>query len=61
MAATFFPQELFRWLRSGWFPASWCAVLTAKITRRRIDRWEAAQMPQMPFGVIRETVLGRVS
>ncbi|MCO4253750.1 glycosyltransferase family 2 protein [Pseudarthrobacter cellobiosi] len=41
MAATFFPQELFMWLRSGWFLASWCAVLTAKITRRRIDRWEA--------------------
>lgn len=41
IAATFFPQELFMWLRSGWFLASWCAVLTAKITRRRIDRWEA--------------------
>lgn len=41
MAATFFPQELFMWLRSGWFLASWCAILTAKITRRRIDRWEA--------------------
>ncbi|MDQ0121022.1 glycosyltransferase family 2 protein [Pseudarthrobacter sp902506025] len=41
LAATFFPQELFMWLRSGWFLASWCAVLTTKITRRRIDRWEA--------------------
>jgi biofilm PGA synthesis N-glycosyltransferase PgaC len=41
IAATFFPQELFMWLRSGWFVASWCAVLTTKITRRRIDRWEA--------------------
>jgi cellulose synthase/poly-beta-1,6-N-acetylglucosamine synthase-like glycosyltransferase len=41
MAASFFPQELFMWLRSGWFLASWCAVLTTKITRRRIDRWEA--------------------
>ena len=41
IAATFFPQELFMWLRSGWFLASWCAVLTTKITRRRIDRWEA--------------------
>lgn len=41
IAATFFPQEIFMWLRSGWFLASWCAVLTTKITRRRIDRWEA--------------------
>ncbi len=41
MAASFFPQELFMWLRSGWFLASWCAVLTTKITRRRVDRWEA--------------------
>lgn len=41
MAATFFPQELFMWLRSGWFLASWCAVLTTKVTRRRVDRWEA--------------------
>ncbi len=41
LAATFFPQEIFMWLRSGWFIASWWAVLTSKITRRRIDRWEA--------------------
>ncbi|WP_461172237.1 glycosyltransferase family 2 protein [Arthrobacter sp. Z1-9] len=41
IAAAFFPQEIFMWLRSGWFLASWCAVLTTKITRRRIDRWEA--------------------
>ncbi len=41
LAASFFPQEIFMWLRSGWFLASWWAVLTAKITRRRIDRWEA--------------------
>jgi cellulose synthase/poly-beta-1,6-N-acetylglucosamine synthase-like glycosyltransferase len=41
IAATFFPQEIFMWLRSGWFLASWCAVLTTKITRRRVDRWEA--------------------
>ncbi|MHA7210402.1 glycosyltransferase family 2 protein [Arthrobacter sp. MDT1-65] len=41
IAASFFPQELYMWLRSGWFVASWFAVLTSKITRRRIDRWEA--------------------
>lgn len=41
LAATFFPQEIFMWLRSGWFLASWWAVLSSKITRRRIDRWEA--------------------
>ncbi|MCU1532832.1 MAG: hypothetical protein JWO49_2403 [Arthrobacter sp.] len=41
LAASFFPQEFFMWLRSGWFLASWWAVLITKITRRRIDRWEA--------------------
>lgn len=41
LAVTFLPQETFMWLRSGWFAASWWAVLTSKITRRRIDRWEA--------------------
>ena len=41
LAAAFFPQEVFMWLRSGWFLASWCAVLKTKITRRRVDRWEA--------------------
>ncbi|MEW1812500.1 glycosyltransferase family 2 protein [Pseudarthrobacter phenanthrenivorans] len=41
LAATFFPQELFMWLRSGWFLASWWAVAASKVTRRRVDRWEA--------------------
>ncbi len=41
IAATFFPQELFMWLRAGWFFASWWAVFSSKITRRRVDRWEA--------------------
>lgn len=41
IAASFFPQELFMWLRAGWFLASWSAVAKTKITRRRIDRWEA--------------------
>ncbi|WP_426998428.1 glycosyltransferase [Pseudarthrobacter sp. N5] len=41
LAASFFPQEVFMWLRSGWIMASWWAVLATKITRRRVDRWEA--------------------
>lgn len=41
IAAAFIPQEAFMWLRAGWFFASWWAVLTSKITRRRKDRWEA--------------------
>ncbi|XAS68258.1 glycosyltransferase [Micrococcaceae bacterium Sec5.7] len=41
LAASFFPQEVFMWLRSGWFIASWWAVPASKITRRRVDRWEA--------------------
>lgn len=41
IAAMFFPQEFFMWLRSGWFVASWWAVAVARVTARRVDRWEA--------------------
>ncbi len=41
IAASFFPQELFMWLRSGWFVASWWAVCASRVTSRRVDRWEA--------------------
>lgn len=41
IAALFFPQEFFMWLRSGWFVASWWAVAMTRVTSRRVDRWEA--------------------
>lgn len=41
IAATYFPQEFFMCLRAGWFLTAWYAVLATKITRRRVDRWEA--------------------
>lgn len=41
IAASFFPNEAFMWLRAGWFTRSWVDVLMSKITRRRSDRWEA--------------------
>jgi len=39
LAATLIPQELFAWMRAGWFLAAWYEVLVGKITRRRKDRW----------------------
>ena len=41
IAASFFPNEAFMWLRAGWFIRSWVDVLISKITRRSKDRWEA--------------------
>lgn len=41
IAASFFPNEAFMWLRAGWFIRSWVDVLVSKITHRRTDRWEA--------------------
>lgn len=39
VAAALIPQELFAWMRAGWFLAAWYEVLSGKITRRRKDRW----------------------
>ncbi|MFT4471415.1 glycosyltransferase [Arthrobacter sulfonylureivorans] len=41
IAASFFPNELFMWMRAGWFTRSWVDVLASKITKRSRDRWEA--------------------
>ena len=41
IAASFFPNECFMWLRSAWFIRSWVSVLTTKITGRRRDVWAA--------------------
>jgi len=39
LAACLVPQEIFAWMRAGWFCASWCEVLITKITGRRKDHW----------------------
>ncbi|MFE7631562.1 glycosyltransferase family 2 protein, partial [Kocuria sp. NPDC057446] len=41
LAATFFPNEAFMWMRAGWFVRSWVDVLTSKITNKKTDRWAA--------------------
>lgn len=41
IACTFFPNELFMWLRAGWFVRSWWDVLFMKMTKNTKDRWEA--------------------
>lgn len=41
IAASFFPNETFMWLRSGWFIKSWWDVLLSKITGKTKDRWSA--------------------
>jgi len=39
IAALLVPQEIFAWMRAGWFLAAWREVLVSKITSRRKDRW----------------------
>jgi cellulose synthase/poly-beta-1,6-N-acetylglucosamine synthase-like glycosyltransferase len=42
LAALLFPQELFAWLRAGWFLRAWWDVLWTKALRRSgRDRWAA--------------------
>ncbi|UAJ16156.1 glycosyltransferase [Microbacterium phage TinyMiny] len=41
IAASFFPNEVFMWLRSAWFTRSWIDVLFSKVTGKRPDRWAA--------------------
>ena len=51
IAASFFPNEMFMWLRTGWFLRSWFDVLLSRVTGRRRDRW-AAQYKAERVGVI---------
>lgn len=39
LAGLLFPQELFCWMRAGWFLKAWYDVLVGKITGKRKDRW----------------------
>lgn len=39
LAGLLLPQELFAWMRAGWFLVAWFEVFKAKITGNRKDRW----------------------
>jgi biofilm PGA synthesis N-glycosyltransferase PgaC len=39
LAACLLPQELFAWMRAGWFFMSWLEVLASRVTGRRKDHW----------------------
>jgi cellulose synthase/poly-beta-1,6-N-acetylglucosamine synthase-like glycosyltransferase len=39
LAAALLPQEVFAWIRAGWFTASWLSVLRSKVTGRKKDYW----------------------
>lgn len=39
LSAIIVPQEIFAWLRAGWFVYAWWEVLKSKVTRTRKDRW----------------------
>lgn len=41
IAASFFPNEIFMWLRAAWTVKSWAAVITTKITNKKTDLWAA--------------------
>lgn len=39
LAGALFPQEIFCWMRAGWFVKAWLDVSKSKITGTRKDRW----------------------
>jgi hypothetical protein len=39
LAFALIPQELFAWLRAGWFITAWWEVLRSRVMNSRKDRW----------------------
>lgn len=39
LAGLLIPQEIFCWMRAGWFLRAWYDVLVGKMTGKRKDRW----------------------
>lgn len=39
IAISFFPNEIFMWLRAAWTATSWLSVMKQKITRNNTDLW----------------------
>lgn len=59
LAATLVPQELFAWMRAGWFLKSWAEVLVMRVTGHRKDRWAiqyAAEAVAAPAARVPATV-----
>lgn len=40
IAALLIPQEIFAWMRAGWFLTAWAEVLVGKVTKKRRNHWE---------------------
>lgn len=40
IAALLLPQELFAWMRAGWFLRAWAEVLIGKVTKKRRNHWD---------------------
>jgi poly-beta-1,6-N-acetyl-D-glucosamine synthase len=39
VALALVPQELFAWLRAGWFVCAWWEVIRSRVKGSRKDRW----------------------
>lgn len=62
VAALFFPQELFAFMRAGWFLMSWSRVLDARVFGiRHTDGWSAQARAEQnrPAGTISWTSVGQ--
>lgn len=40
IALSYLPNELYMWVRTGWYIKSWLSVTLTKITKVKKDRWE---------------------
>lgn len=46
LAALLVPQEIFAWLRAGWFVAGWVSAIRTRITGITVDRWSAQYLAE---------------
>ena len=66
IAAALLPQEIFAWIRAGWFTASWFSVLKSKVTGRSKDYWSVQyeledKKTGRPAGTLQENYALQVS
>jgi len=66
IAAALLPQEIFAWIRAGWFTASWFSVLKSKVTGRSKDYWSVQyeledKKAGRPAGTLQENYALQVS
>jgi len=50
MAALLIPQEIFAWMRAGWFIAAWWEVMSSKVTGKKKDRWAMQYLAEAERG-----------